>query len=201
MKHPALFINGKVVTGTHHGDAFSKLTDEERECCLTSGFLDSVNGKFIGDDGEFYLKKIIMIRHADIDSYHNNPGINEKGRKQSEQAAFAIFEKFNCEEFTGFTSPLKRCQETAALIAEKTKIHFSILPELRDQEENENIIDFLARIKHTLNTIPEKSILVSHCNCIANLVQFASGNDMNDVEIPKCSIVYVENNEILWISK
>ena len=82
MQYPALFANGKVVTGNNHGDAFSKLNVLEQEGSITSGFIDSDLNKFVSDDQEIYLKEILLLRHAHVDDYFD-PGISGLGYSQS----------------------------------------------------------------------------------------------------------------------
>ena len=76
MKIPALFANGKLVVGANHGDAFSKLTEQEQDGNISSGFVDQQSHKFISDEQEIYLKEIILIRHAHTGDYFD-PGIGK----------------------------------------------------------------------------------------------------------------------------
>lgn len=45
----ALYVNGKIVVGVHHGDAYAKLTPEEKDDPL-SGFIDEKSHLFISTE-------------------------------------------------------------------------------------------------------------------------------------------------------
>lgn len=52
---PALYCNGKIFTGLNHGDAFSKLSEQEKNSEIQSGFVNK--DIFITDTGEEILLK------------------------------------------------------------------------------------------------------------------------------------------------
>jgi hypothetical protein len=111
----ALYADGKVVTGNHHGDAFRKLSLEEQEGQITSGFLDPITGKFISDEGEFFAKNLILIRHAHACDYFD-PGISGLGYSQCERMVNFLRDTFDLHDYQGFASCCNRTRETAEFI-------------------------------------------------------------------------------------
>lgn len=121
---PALYIKDKVVTGLHHGDAFAKLSDHEKnDGELLSGFLDNEHHKFVTDDGAIYLKDIIILRHAQSDLRVEDGPITPSGRAQAFRVA-AFLKELHLAGYAGYCSPYLRCQQTSAIIKEVCSIPF-----------------------------------------------------------------------------
>lgn len=196
----ALYTSGKLVTGCCHGEAYGKLSESEKDQKIHSGFIDQKKLKFIADDCEFYLKKIILMRHADSEGKVNS-GITEKGRNQVKQVA-TFFVNMKLTGYTGFCSPLPRCVDTASLLEEHCHIHFSIYDNLNKQDNDEPVESFISRVSHVLDILPEKSFLISHCDFIKVMAQLAVGVDVElpDV-IPNCSTTFIDNHKIVWIAR
>jgi broad specificity phosphatase PhoE len=195
----ALYTSGKLVTGCCHGEAFGKLSQKEQDSHIHSGFLDPQKLKFISDDCEFYLKQIILMRHGDSEGKQES-GITERGRSQVKMAA-AFFASMDLNGYTGFCSPLRRCVETASLLEDYCHIHFSIDKALIKQDDDEENETFIHRVGHVLDKLPEKSLLISHCDFIKVMAQLA----VNDVElpdvIPNCSTTFIDNHRVIWIAR
>jgi len=197
---------GKVVTGQHHGEAFSKLIGAERDE-LISGFLDPITGKFISDDIEFYAKKMVCLRHSEVDYNEEDPGINPQGRTHSMRAA--LFVKQHVEginTFQGICSPSRRCVETAGILSETLNIEFEENCDLVDVSPDESLEDFVGRVKSVLRNIPVRSIIVSHCNLIANLVRacYGCGVDKHPEwkqNLPKTSVTYLDGPNLVWMGR
>ena len=214
----ALYANGKVVTGGHHGDAFTKLTLEDQQGEITSGFIDSETGKFISDEIEFYAKNIILIRHAHACDYFD-PGISGLGYSQCERVVHFLRETQNVQEYQGFASCCNRTRETAEFIFGRLGIHYEVRPDFCDQRNwdlpcwraasqwFESPYSFVERLRYILNTLPANSIIISHCNFVANMAQLASNTeDITELpewsgSIPHCSVTCVINNKLLCIGK
>jgi broad specificity phosphatase PhoE len=202
----ALYTGKKVVTGACHGDAFNRLSVEEQDGELHSGFYDPETGSFVSDDKTFYNKELVLIRHANVFE-GDNPGITPLGEDQCRQSSKLLQDNFDLVDFFFFSSPCQRCVETATSIVQGTKIDFSINNMLQDKNEKESPHHFLLRLKEILFTLPQKSIVISHCNCIIHLAQMVSG--LEDIttsnfwigEIPHCSIIYVRGHDLTWIAK
>jgi broad specificity phosphatase PhoE len=170
----ALYLNGKVVTGHNHGDAFNKLSPDDQEKDLQSGFLDPRTGKFIlEDNSQFYLKRILLIRHAQPSDEFPDPGISEIGHMQCKRVANFIMARFNLSQFKVFSSPVRRCRETMESIFENIRIEKCIDPCYLSRVENESTVDFVKRIQHVLEILPERSIIVTHCDFIVNISQIS----------------------------
>jgi len=170
----ALYSNGKVVTGRNHGEAYNKLSPEDQERELQSGFLDPRTGRFLlDDDSQFYLKKILLIRHAQPTEEEYDPGISEIGHMQCKRVANFLMVRFNLPDFKVFCSPVRRCRETMDSIFEEIEIEKSIGPLYEKRYEDESIAAFLERIRHVLEILPQNSIVVSHCDYVVNMSQLA----------------------------
>lgn len=196
----ALYTSGRLVTGCCHGEAFGKLSEAEKDQEIHSGFIDQQSLKFIADDCEFYLKKIILMRHADSEGKQDS-GITEKGRCQVKQAA-AFFASMKLSGYVGYCSPVTRSVATARLLERHYPLRFDIDNELNKQDDNEEIEAFVRRVNHVLDKLPEKSLLISHCDFIRIMVQLAVGVDVElpDV-IPNCSTTFIDNHKIVWIAR
>jgi len=197
---------GRVVTGQHHGEAFSKLAAAERNE-LISGFLDPITGKFISDDIEFYAKKLICIRHSEVECDHDDPGINDEGRSHTMRAALFVKRHVDgINSFQGLYSPARRCVETASILSELLDIEFQENCDLTDVSPDESTEDFIGRVKSVLRNIPARSIIVSHCNLIASLVRACYGCDVDQHpewkhNLPKTSVTYLDGPNLVWMGR
>jgi broad specificity phosphatase PhoE len=211
----AIYMHGgKVVTGMNHGDAFGKMTVEEQDSLFTSGFLDPKTGEFVADEESFYVKELILIRHSEIkdETSHTNPHtgqpdpeLSDEGRFKASTTIESLSEKLDLSGYAQFTGFARRCQETARIFDEHTHLGVEYLPWLEDFTEEESVSQFVGRLKIALDRLPQKSLVVSHCNCILNLAQLALG--LHDISmcpqwngvIPKCSVTYLNGKEAVWI--
>lgn len=188
---PAILCNDKFFTGTHHGDAFSKLTDKEKDDCIISGFIDNL--KFISDDKIIYLKEIILIRHAES-TCQENDAITENGKTQANNTA-TFLNEMKLKDFIGFTSPYTRCQDTSRFFEKICQ--FKINPNLSKKSPEENEKDFQKRINDLLESLPEKSILVTHTDLIQNILITCLNHELNCVK--NCSITYICKNRLICL--
>ena len=189
----ALYVHGKIVTGTHHGDAFNKLSDKEKNEDICSGFYDKENNKFITDEKEFYLKQIILVRHADAE-HCENPGITDLGRSQVQRAATFLNAFVNLSGFKGYASPRRRCQETAEEFSNETCLDFNTSDLLRDANEPHPI--FVSRLRKLLKELPDKSFIISHCDFIKTMAYLATGINTDNLEVQNCCILFVDNGSL-----
>ncbi len=193
--------NGRVVTGSHHGEAMGKLSEDEKKGCLRSGFLDLKTGKFTSNEFECVTKKFVLMRHGRIeDSNELDPKINDIGRSQATRAAYFILNKLTVKEYAVYVSPSKRCVETAKIICEICEISYEIKAELASIR-TETPKDFFNRVDLVIKSAPAKSILISHHNFIIQLVQMASGKSIQSGTIPYASLTLVNNRNITWFAK
>jgi broad specificity phosphatase PhoE len=215
---PALFTNGRIVTGKNHGEAFSKLDATEQNTNVTSGFVDPKTLRFVSDEEEFFLKEVIMIRHAHTGDYFD-PGISGLGHSQCERITNFIQRSFNYQEFQGFASCCNRTRETAEFIFRRLGIPYQIHSNFCDQRNwdlpcwraNKDWFEtpylFLERLAKVLESLPEKSIIVSHCNFIVNMAQLCMGNvDIMTCaqwkgKLPNCSMTYIRYNQPVFIGE
>jgi phosphohistidine phosphatase SixA len=187
---PAILCNDKIVTGLHHGDAFAKLNENEKNNCV-SGFLHNL--KFIADNKIVYLKQILLVRHAEAEK--NEDGyLTDNGKKQAEKLAkFLIDMDFG--NFEMFTSPYIRCKQTSEILQLNCPTN-NCLCKKSPTESNE---DFQKRINDLLDFLPEKSILITHSDLIQNILAIIN---LSQPEcISNCSITYIHNNRLIWLAK
>lgn len=198
---PALYIKDKVVTGLHHGDAFAKLNDHEKnDDELLSGFLDDEHHKFITDDGAIYLKDIILLRHAQSDLRVEDGPITPSGRGQAFRVA-TFLKELHLAGYVGYCSPYLRCKQTSAIIREVCSIPFETDMHLSKQSSCENTTNFTTRIVETLDNLPQKSVLITHTDCIQNILILTHLIKENLKCVVNCSITYIHQNRLIWLAK
>jgi len=198
MMLPAIYVSGKVVTGSTHGDAFGKLSEKEKNSKVISGFYDPKKLKFIHEEIKLYLKKILLIRHADAGGFFNSH-ISDIGRIQAKMVAIFIM-KNGFSKYQGFSSPILRCQETSDIIKNSAKVEFYTMANLSKKTDQESQIDFGKRIEKVLEELPQNSILVSHSDIIQQIIGLIDSLH-RIIPIPNCSITYIENEKIVWLTK
>lgn len=199
----ALFAGGRVVTGPCHGDAFRQLNLLEQNGQINSGFLDPLTGKFITDDQQFYIKKILLIRHAEPQD-GIDPNITEFGRLQCQKAANFLL-RLPIHQYVGFCCECKRTYATAMAIFGQVGLPLHVSSRFCDPFE-ESPLKFLNRLQEVIESLPEYSVIISHSDFIVNIAQLAMGTDITECKqwnkkIPSCSITYVENHQPVWIGE
>lgn len=135
----AVFSNGNVATGRHHGEAFSNLSCGDQDGDLISGHVNS-DGMFT-TEMEHPQKEIILVRHAeslknaqvseDFDS-----SITPTGVEQAQALARYLKNKIDCRGLVGFTSPYERCLMTSMPIRRHTGIRFFVRRELAESTKD-----------------------------------------------------------------
>lgn len=190
----ALFANNRAVTGLNHGDAFSKLSSNERDGYIESGFIDTETGKFFSDNIKVYLKQVYLLRHGEAMGQERDDKLTKLGIIQSHVLAETISNK-NISEFEFFASPFLRCKQTAEIIEEKTGLKFCAKEEIRKQDSFETPEHFCERISDLVETLPEKSVLVTHSDVIIGVIAQMVGMIVKIV--PNCSISYVSSKELV----
>ena len=219
MKVPALFTSdGKVVTGSHHGDAFSKLTPAEQNGELLSGFIDQQTGKFVYGEQEFYLKRIILIRHAHVPDYFD-PAIDEHGQSQCDRVIQFLRSTVSLVNFKAYASCCRRCWQSADRIYFSLGMKYECKNDFCNQrnadlvccksqpeEWYEDDYTFGERIRRVLAWLPEESIIIASGDFIAMMAQVASNYD-NITQHPDChgiphgSITFIDKHHPVWIGR
>jgi broad specificity phosphatase PhoE len=197
---PAILVKDKVVVGDNHGDAFSKLSDTEKNDAPISGFIDCDHDKFVTETEIVYLKDIILLRHAQAQPEQENGPITEMGERQARK--IAIFLQGMClSGYSGFCSPYKRCLQTAIIIKEICSIEFDPDNHLSKQQPKETTEVFQKRIVESLDNLPKKSVLITHTDFIKSVLLYTHliGDELKS--IANCSITYIHQNRIIWLAK
>lgn len=188
----ALLVNGRVVTGINHGDAYSKLTFEEKNGNIESGFFDQQHGEFICEDERvYYMKTILMIRHADAHKNQKDPGITNLGRSQS-QRAVSFLNHLNIKSFVAFSSPARRCLETAEEFCNELNIHFETNDAFKEDGEPHSLVK--NKLKQAFDDLPPKSLIITHNTIIGLATEIILNRFVSEISIPNCSITLFENS-------
>jgi broad specificity phosphatase PhoE len=197
MLSPALYTNGKVFTGKNHGEAFSKLSLEEKKSDIQSGFFNLRTKKFESSESDFfYMMKVILIRHSETNK--NKQAISDKGIKQS----LKLKPHLSAFNYKYFSSPAKRCIETSLHLSNK----FIVDKEFDERRENETHEDFFKRINKVIDLLPNKAIIVSHYDFIVYFIQAAlmsniEADDYNDRTIPHASLTVISNHKLVCVGE
>lgn len=188
----ALYVNGEIVTGENHGIAFGKLTVEQQISAeLVSGFFDPDSQYFLTDSQSFWMKKILLVRHAHVENQH----ITDIGRQQASMVASFLQSNVHGCEF--FSSPVDRCQETLQEICKVLSCGYSTSDSFEEQRADESERDFLHRLHNGIGSLPEFSVVCTHCPCIVDLLTLALQSvDLSSMDIPHCSVSYIDKGEI-----
>ena len=186
---PAILADGKVVTGANHGEAFGKLNEDEKNHSVQSGFYNHRKCKFTDEDHDIYLKQILMIRHVE----YSDDKITETGLRQAKKIT-EILANLNLNGYETSCSPITRCIETAKIIFSDFKIDCNLV----EQDKGESFGIFVKRVHFVLDYIPQKAILISHCDFIEIMAEL---NHISLHQIPYGSITYIENSLPVWTAK
>jgi len=177
----ALFSNGRVICGPTHGHASSCLTDDEKDKAL-SGWYDAARKKFVYEDRFFYMKDIILIRHAHAVDDH----LTRKGIAQITESLASLnsFYKPGIEIFSG---PSERCEHTAFFIG----THLC-LPAHVNEDLGEPVSD--EKVTAALDAFPDSAIAVTHSDFIRKAVAMVGGTFMSYV--PNFCLIRLSGNRL-----
>ncbi len=191
----ALYTNGRCVTGVNHGDAFTKLTEREKDDC-TSGFYDQSTGRFVSEDaGAFYVKRVILVRHGEYET----PCLTKLGLTQARNTALFL-SQLDLNGYTFLSSPYRRCQQTAAVIAGFTGHPFVTLEALGEQTFGQTVADFKGRVRECLDALPNFAVCVTHSDVVWEGIQLTCGATSVDL-IPYGSVTYIDNGRPVWVGR
>lgn len=131
----AVFSNGRVATGRHHGEAFSKLSCEDQDADLISGHVNS-DGTFT-TEMDHLDKELIIVRHAEsMWNAHLSESLDSsltiKGVSQAQAVAKYIGRNIDCRGLVGFTSPFDRCLLTSMPIRRHSGVKFFVREEISE---------------------------------------------------------------------
>lgn len=136
MKHAALYVCGKIVVADSHLMAFQRLSVQEQDTTIISGFFDSDTEEFESDlpQDHFYDKEMILVRHTDVIDDGPNPHLSKKG---FEQACCIVdnLKDHDLSDYCGITSPMIRCLETSNIIQKELNIPFKVEPNIVETPE------------------------------------------------------------------
>lgn len=134
MRKAALYIQGRIVLGSSHLDAFEQLSEDEKSSeSLSSGFFDEETNEFQGymEEEHFFNKEILLMRHGRVEDGCEDPDLSPEGHSQV-AATGRLLDEMNLDGFMGFCSPMLRCLRTAAFVSEYTGVHFRVEPDMME---------------------------------------------------------------------
>ncbi len=198
----ALYSNGRMVTGSNHGDAFSKLSVMEQDGEMESGFYDPSTGRFFTEEYDFYLKQILLVRHGEPSGTHPDADLTDAGVRQIHRTAQFLCQHFDLSQFETISSPHFRCRRTADIISRTTGVNFSTDQQLREREIPENARTYSERIGKALGDSPVKAIYVSHADFIVNFAERAVGRRITECgRMPHGSVTFIDARRLVWCGK
>lgn len=121
-------------------------------------------------------KRLILLRHAHREKnlgHHIDNGLSEKGKKQVARLVKFFEKKFNEEKPVFYSSPKKRCVETAEPVAELFSEKVQIMKHLDEGDFLENRVQEI--IKWWVREAPPLTVLCSHGDLIPLLVYQMTG--------------------------
>lgn len=177
----ALFSNGRVVCGQTHGHAASCLTEAEKDQAL-SGWYDEAKKKFVYEDRVFYMKEIILIRHA----HANNDHLTVKGIRQiiSSLQSISSFYRPGLQIYSG---PSERCEHTAYFLSTKLSVQGKVDDNLGEPVTDEKVIA-------ALDAFPDQVMAVTHSDFIRKAVAMISGTFLSYV--PNFCLMKLSGNHL-----
>jgi broad specificity phosphatase PhoE len=236
----AVFANGNVTTGGHHGEAFAKLSSIDQEADLVSGHVNP-DGTFTTELDHYIDKEIIIVRHAESEwnnktSSSLDSSLSFKGVSQANRVANFIKKSIDCRGLVGFTSPFNRCLLTSMPIRKQADIRFFVRPELAELTDTfpdcgvevpcrsdkyldvewgdyctttfnrESQQSFLDRLRLFLDTIPNRSLIVTHGSVVQTLIEMALGVKVYQVptwdnSIGNASVTHIKNGTVILLAK
>lgn len=231
MYAKAIFVDGRIVTGRHHGEAFGMLSDKEKSSeTLLSGFYDEATGRFFYDDQQFYTKDLYLVRHSRPSrDYEENqdPDLSPEGVEKARSLA-SFLRNMDLSDFEGYTSPFLRCLITADIIACTTGLRFRVDPGLTEPAaddillenhakhfphfswptgdgfrlEKEDPSSYSTRLKSVVEGLPAQAVVVTHYTPIACLAKLVSGaSEPIPNALPMASLTHISNNRIVHFGK
>jgi len=158
---------------------------------------------------------IYLVRHGEAAAgwgQHPDPGLSEKGQAQAEAVALALQDN---DIQHALTSPMQRCQETAASFASSSSLQLTIEPRVTEIPTPPNIEDRVTWLRNlmsgnwsdtpdliqnwrdtlikTISTLPENTVVFSHFIAINAIVGQLEGSDTVTVFRPDhCSVTQVQ---------
>ena len=91
------------------------------------------------DREHFFNKKILLIRHGEASS-GNDPGLSEQGIEEIQRVVSQL-SSFDLKGFVGQVSPMRRCLETAHIIASYLPVVFDVNPDIMETTSDATLVE------------------------------------------------------------
>jgi len=173
MRRAALYVQGRIVLGDSHLEAYHKLTICEQKKSVVSGTFDTDTEEFESEQviDHFYDKELILIRHGKSDEPNEpDPVISSVGDEQIRKLV-SVLETFDLKDFVGVTSPLLRCLQSALILHELLNIDFRVQPGVMefpfflDEDQKYRLQNHHSKFPHFEWPTKEDWILNKECGC------------------------------------
>jgi len=129
MRRAALYVQGRIVLGDSHLDAFQKLSQIEQEESMASGWFDDTTEEFESDlpEDHFYNKELLFVRHGECEEPQEpDSDLSDFGKEEVRKLANVLLRSFDLKNLTGICSPMLRCLETALILHELLDVPFKV---------------------------------------------------------------------------
>ena len=197
----ALFAAGRLVVGQTHADCYSLLTDEERTGDFHYGWVDETSRRFVAGDYQFYLKHLLLVRHALTTDGPDGIHILSSEHRHLAEVAASTADIFDMTSFCCFTSPVTRCVETAhELCLAWSKVPIVAEP-LRPQDGDETAAEFRRRLCCFVDAAPDWSVLVCHDDVIRCMLRAVIPGGTEPPCIPNCSVTYIDQDRPVFVAE
>jgi len=173
MRKAALYVQGRIVLGDSHLEAYHKLAVCEQDKSVISGTFNTDTEEFEADKviDHFYDKELILIRHGkSTDPNEPDPSISDEGEKQIRKL-ISVLQTFDLKDFVGITSPLLRCLQSSLILHELLNIDFQIQPEVMEfpffleEGQKYRLQNHHAKFPHFKWPTTEAWVLNKECGC------------------------------------
>ena len=159
----AIFINGTVISGPTHAHASSCVPDEDKDSII-SGWYENQKKKFVYENRFFYMKEIVLIRHADAE----NDTLTSKGISQLQKTLPSLSSLYR-PHLEIVSSPTERCEHTAWAICTHFGLSGKVNDEINEPANEENVVT-------VLDQLPDYSLVVVSADFLAHAVGKITGN-------------------------
>ncbi len=146
------------------------------------------------------MKTLILVRHGHREESENHdPDLSKKGVAQVEMALYEIRKIVKDKPFDFFTSPYKRCQQTAAIIGKQFNKVAKSKNAIREHPMEAPPVDptdtkerLLSDLRDFLSSLKGDTIVVSHLRTIKEIVGIVKGEYPSAMLVPHASVFVLD---------
>jgi hypothetical protein len=155
----AIFIHGQVLCGPTRESLAACMTDAD----AVSGFYHHDHKRFVSEDRQFYMKDIVLIRHADAEG----DKLTGKGIAQI-QSSLPRLNSLYRSNLEIISAPFERCEHTAWALATHFSLSAKANDSIREPATDENV-------SAALDELPDYAMLIVPADFLCLAVGKATG--------------------------